>query len=57
MTLSPDGKHQWDGTQWVAIPAPPKSGVDKAHSAFQVGLVVLVVLFLLALLGEWILTT
>lgn len=51
MTLSPDGKHQWDGTQWTPVPAPPKSGANKAHAAFQVFLVVLVVVVVLAALS------
>lgn len=48
--ISKDGRHQWDGEKWVAIPPPPMSGTDKAHDAFQIFLVVLIVVAVLAVL-------
>lgn len=43
--LSQDGRHQWNGTEWVPIPKPP---VD-VWQVFVIGLAVVVVI--VAVLG------
>lgn len=44
---SPDGRHQWDGEEWVPIPPPPRSALDRLHGWFLVLVVVLVVIAVL----------
>jgi hypothetical protein len=32
--ISPDGRSQWNGTEWVAIPPPPKRKGSDAYAVF-----------------------
>lgn len=47
--LSPDGRSQWDGTEWRPIPEAPKQKLT-AHNYFQIALIVLAVVVVLGLL-------
>jgi hypothetical protein len=48
--ISPDGRSQWDGEQWQAIPPPPKARLT-AHNYFQITLIALTVVVVLAWLS------
>jgi hypothetical protein len=46
--LSPDGRHQWDGAQWVPIPKPPMDWWQLFCSVLLAVVVVVAVLALIA---------
>ena len=46
--LSPDGRHQWNGADWVPIPKPP---MDWWHMFCMVLLAVLLVIAALAVIA------
>lgn len=48
--ISPDGRNQWNGEEWVAIPPPPKAKMT-AHNYFQVALVFLAVIVVLVIVS------
>lgn len=47
--VSPDGRHQWDGVEWVPIPAPPVKRME-LHDYFQVFCIVLLVVIVFGVL-------
>lgn len=49
--ISPDGRSQWNGTEWVAIPAPPKQKLT-AHNYFQIVLIFGAVIVGLLIVGS-----
>ena len=49
--LSPDGRHEWTGEEWREIPPPPKSRMDVAHGYFQVLLVFVLVIVVMAIIA------
>lgn len=48
--ISPDGRSQWNGAEWVPIPAPPKAKLT-AHNYFQIALIAAAVFVVLAWLA------
>ena len=54
--LSPDKRHQWNGTEWVPVPKPPQSTSDMWFDTFKaaciIGLALLVLGVLISVLGS-----
>lgn len=44
--LSPDGRSEWNGSEWIPIPPPPKPK-RRFEDWFRIACVVLIVLFVL----------
>lgn len=49
--ISPDGRNQWNGSEWVPIPPPPKAKLT-AHNYFQIALIFLVVIVAMGMLTQ-----
>lgn len=50
--LSPDGRSQWNGTEWVRIPSPPRRKGDTAYAVFIAFAIVLVVVLIIGVLAS-----